>query len=146
MIFRERLWPSVWLIVAGLLLVPAVLLVFAPISMAVAIPAALGSYALFLLFLFATAPQLVVTETALRAGRAQVSREFISAVSVESRPSTKTLLTTGADARAFLLIRSWIPESVRVNIADANDPTPYWLISSRRAHQLAQSLERPRLD
>lgn len=143
-IFRERLWPSAWLIVAGLLLVPAVLLVFAPISIAVAIPAALGTYALFLVFLFATAPHLVVTETALRAGRAQVSREFIDAVSVESRASTKALLTTQADARAYLLIRSWIPESVRVSITDANDPTPYWLLSSRRAQELAQSLKQPR--
>lgn len=139
-IFRERLWPSVWLIIAGSLLIPAMLLVFAPISMTLAIPISAGSYLLFLAFLFATSPVIIVTESSLQAGRARVARHFIETVEVAGRASTKKLLSTGADARAYLLIRSWIPESVRVVINDADDSTPYWLISSRRARQLAEAL------
>lgn len=139
-IFRERLWPSPWLTISGLLIVPAVFLVFAPISLTLAIPLSIGAYVLFLLFLLATSPHITVTETALQAGRASVSRDFIASVERQSRASTRELLTTRADARAYLMVRSWIPESVMVTLNDGNDPTPYWLLSSRRSEQLTEAL------
>jgi hypothetical protein len=46
------------------------------------------------------------------------------------------------DARAWLLLRGWIPGVVRVEVDDPQDPTPYWLVSSRRPETLAQALER----
>ena len=47
-----------------------------------------------------------------------------------------------ADARAFLLVRPYISTGVRITIDDPGDPTPYWLLSSRRAVELAAALER----
>ncbi len=35
------------------------------------------------------------------------------------------------DARAWLVIRGWISPVVKVDVLDASDPTPYWLVSTR---------------
>jgi hypothetical protein len=46
----------------------------------------------------------------------------------------------GLHADAWLLIRGWIPDVVRVELDDPQDPTPYWIISSRRADALAAAI------
>jgi hypothetical protein len=46
------------------------------------------------------------------------------------------------DARAWLLLRGWIPGVVRVELDDPADPTPYWLVSTRNPDALAQALQR----
>ncbi|MDN5854884.1 MAG: DUF3093 domain-containing protein [Actinomycetia bacterium] len=45
-----------------------------------------------------------------------------------------------ADARAYLALRPYIATSVRLDIRDENDPTPYWLISSRHPQRLADAI------
>jgi hypothetical protein len=44
------------------------------------------------------------------------------------------------DARAFLKIRPWVKPVVRIELDDDNDPTPYWLVSTRRPKELAAAL------
>ena len=45
-----------------------------------------------------------------------------------------------ADARAYLLLRPYRKRAVRVEVSDPADPTPYWLLSSRRPDDLAEVL------
>jgi len=45
-----------------------------------------------------------------------------------------------ADARAYVCQRGWVPCGVAVEIADQDDPAPYWLLSSRRPQRLAQAV------
>jgi len=139
-IYRERLWPSISLVIAGLLIIPAVMLVITPLSFLLAAPIAVGVFLLFLLFLFATSPVLEVTHDTLRAGRAQISREFITSARAETRQRTRELLSTHSDARAHLVIRSWVPRAVKISIDDSRDSTPYWLVSSRRPEVLEDAL------
>lgn len=139
-LFRERLWPTPWLFVAGLLFIPAVLLMLAPISVPLAIPASAVVYLLFCAFLFATSPVLTVTPDSLQAGRATIARSFIGSAQPLSAEKTKKLLSFESDARAHLVIRSWIARSVQVEITDKNDPTPYWLLSTRKPEELAEVL------
>jgi hypothetical protein len=56
-----------------------------------------------------------------------------------------TRLTAGrdADARAYLLLRPYLKRSVRVEITDPADPTPYWLVATRHPTQLAAALTTP---
>jgi hypothetical protein len=44
------------------------------------------------------------------------------------------------DARAYLCIRGWLPAGARVILDDPEDPTPYWLVSSRRPEALARAV------
>jgi hypothetical protein len=51
-------------------------------------------------------------------------------------------LTRGRDAdpAAYLALRFWQPRGVKIGVRDQRDATPYWLISSKKANDLAQVL------
>jgi hypothetical protein len=56
------------------------------------------------------------------------------------------VLGVGADPLAFVVQRPWVPGAVQVLLNDPADPTPYWVISSRRPTQLAAALLAARQD
>ena len=41
---------------------------------------------------------------------------------------------------AFVVHRPWLPGAVKVSLADPADPTPYWIVSSRRPAGLAAAI------
>lgn len=56
----------------------------------------------------------------------------------------RLLLGAGADPLAFVVQRPWIKGAVQVVLDDPDDPTPYWLISTRSPERLtAAVLSRP---
>ena len=76
----------------------------------------------------------------LRVGRASIDHAHIGAVEPLHRAEYRLKLGTGADARGYLVTRPYIDRGVLVPIADDSDPTPYWLVSSRRPDALAAAL------
>lgn len=52
--------------------------------------------------------------------------------------------TYKADTRAFLLLRSYIPRALRVEVTDPDDPTPYLYLSTREPERLAAALKTAR--
>ena len=53
---------------------------------------------------------------------------------------TRRVAGPEADARAYLLLRPYLKRAVRVEIADTDDPAPYWLLSSRHPEELARAV------
>ncbi|MGW2252700.1 DUF3093 domain-containing protein [Kitasatospora sp. NPDC001660] len=49
-----------------------------------------------------------------------------------------------ADPRAFMLLRSYVPTALRVEVTDPTDPTPYLYLSTRSPMKLAEALEEAR--
>lgn len=81
-----------------------------------------------------------VSDGALRVGRNTVESEWIGEVEALDRADSAHALSAGADTSDLLLTRPYIGELVRVRIADAADPHAHWLVSSRRADELAEAL------
>jgi Protein of unknown function (DUF3093) len=48
--------------------------------------------------------------------------------------------TYKADTRAYMLLRSYVPTAVRVEVTDPEDPTPYVYLSTREPERLAAAL------
>lgn len=84
--------------------------------------------------------KIVVTDTWLHAGRARIERRHLGAVVPLDPEQMRAAAGRDASARAYLLLRPYIATGVRVDIEDPQDPTPYWLLSSRRAAALATAL------
>ncbi|GGO91101.1 membrane protein [Nocardioides phosphati] len=76
----------------------------------------------------------------LRAGRAHVPLSYVGDVMPLDKEQTRLLAGRDANARAHLAMRPYVKRSVRVAITDPADPTPYWLVSTRRPKQLAAAL------
>ncbi|HEY5222904.1 MAG TPA: DUF3093 domain-containing protein [Microbacteriaceae bacterium] len=139
-LYRERLWPAPWLFISTALIIPACILVFAPINMTVGIVLAVVLYAVCVWMLLTSAATIQVTDETFSAGRARIERSMIGdALAFDGDEAT---LQRGQklDARAWLLIRGWVKPVVKVALLDINDPTPYWLISTRRPSELVRVL------
>lgn len=138
--YRERLWPGPWTFAATLLLIPAGLLVFLPIDTTIGVVAAVALFAIAIVILIATTPTLLVTDREFVAGRARLPLDAIG--SVEAITGQDAVLARGRelDARAWLLLRGWVRDVVRVEVTDPADPVPYWLVSTRNAERLAEAL------
>jgi hypothetical protein len=140
--YRERLWPSpaIWALVPANALVLTV--VFLPVGPAAATAGAVvGALATLLLLLRSTAT-LQVADGVLTAGRAQIPIGLLGPAEPLDPDRMRRATGPGLDARAYLLLRGWLRSGVRVPVQDPQDPTPYWLLSSRRPDQLAAAISR----
>jgi len=138
--FREKLYPSAWIFIATALVIPASLLVFLPINVIAGAAVAIGLYGAIVVLLIATTPTVEVGAGELRAGRARLPLAVVAGTRAAHGPDAVHERGIGLHADAWLLIRGWIPDVVRVDLADPDDPTPYWIISSRRADALAAAI------
>ena len=84
--------------------------------------------------------RVTVRDGVLTAGRARISVEHVGAVEALDADATHRLAGRDADARAYLLLRPYLRRAVRIAIVDPADPTPYWLVSTRRPVRLAAAL------
>ncbi len=138
--YREKLWASPAPYVATALVIPASILVFAPISMLAGIIIAACLYAACVLTLVLTSPVVEVKDGMVTAGKASIATDLVGeAAAFEDAEAT---LERGRrlDARAWLLIRGWVGPVVRIPIEDATDPAPYWLVSTRHPQKLAAAI------
>jgi hypothetical protein len=140
--YRERLWPAWWIFLATALVIPASLLVFLPISPLAGVVSAIVLYVGIVVVLLTTTPVIEVDERMLRVGRARIERSFVGTVTAHTGEDAFAERGPRLDARAWLALRGWLPAVVRIEIVDPADPTPYWLVSSRRPRELATALER----
>src|SRR5690349_1676368 len=82
-----------------------------------------------------------VADGELRAGRAHLPLQYVGAVTPLDKEQTRLLAGRDANARAYLAMRPYVKRAVRIDVADAADPTPYWLVSTRKPKQLAAALD-----
>lgn len=52
----------------------------------------------------------------------------------------REVLGVGSDPLAFVVQRPWVGGAVQVVLADPDDPTPYWVVSSRHPVELAAAV------
>lgn len=125
-------------------------LLFLTASLSIAIEAALGNkWALIsflvqvLLLLWASTSTPLKIEfdgENLEVGRARISRNFIEDISALSHTEMALIRGRDADPRCWMALRFWIPTGVKVDINDPADPTPYWLVSIKKAAALAAAI------
>lgn len=141
--YRERQWPSrgAWLLAP----MGAVLIALAvwPLSSRGATAIGIVVAATLCLLLARTADPVAVVAAprpGLQAGRAFLPAAAIGRVAALDVEATRHVLGPGADARAHLAHRGWIRTAVRVDVVDPRDPTPYWVVSTRRPADLASAI------
>jgi len=74
------------------------------------------------------------------AGRAHIALAHLGTVEALDADQTRAAAGVDADARAYLLLRPYLKRAVRVPILDPSDPTPYWLVSTRRPQAIAAAI------
>lgn len=84
--------------------------------------------------------RIEVRPDGLTAGKATLPAAALGRARALNAEAARALQTHQADARAFLLLRSYVRTAVRVENVDPADPTPYLYLSSRRPDELAAAV------
>ena len=142
---RERLGPSLWILVAAALAAPMVALVLTPVDTTVALVIGVAVGVLLVGILIAAAPVVEVRDGELRAGRAHIGVEFLGEPAVHAGDEARHARGAGLDPRSWHLIRGGIDGVVVIPVTDADDPTTAWVISSRTPDRLAAAVRRARI-
>ncbi len=141
-IFREIIRPPFWLalfIYAMLFsLVAAIWAAFTnQITLAAAIAALLGGA----LILIKMKEEITIDANELRIGAAHIERKYLGEVTLLPRAEFLKARTRDIDPAAHLALIFWVSEGLRISVVDSRDPTPYWLISTRKGAELKKILE-----
>ena len=139
-LYNEKLWPNVWIWLVAAGLSGAGILVFAPISLAAGLTAAVVLFVIIAVLLVLSTPAITVTGSTLRVGRATIERRFVGTASAFRAAEATAERGTRLNGLAFLCIRGWIDPVVRIEITDPSDRTPYWLTSTRHPDRLLAAL------
>jgi hypothetical protein len=138
--FDEALWPGAvgWLAVPFFALTLGAALL--PVDAVLATVSGLVVLVVGIAVLVATTPRVRVVGGELHAGGAHVPVGLLREPRALDAATLRHELGPGLDARAFLCHRGWVRTAVRAELDDPADPTPYWVISSRRPDALVAAL------
>jgi len=140
-IFKEVLRPPIWVLA---------FIYFLLLSLVIAIWAAFGALLTIYVFAIATIAMIYlaykmrstisINSDELRIDKAHIERKYLGEVTILDSPQMRLLRTRDADPAAFLAIKFWTPTGVKIEVKDPRDPTPYWLITSKRGEEIAALL------
>ncbi len=139
-VYRERLWPGVGGWVAVVAAGAAVGVVAAPLGdrlVWVVGPVAIAAAVALAWWL---TPVVEVSGGELRAGQAHLPLALLGPARQLADEELRAALGPDLDARAHVCLRGWIRTAVRVELEDPADPTPYWIVSTRRPAALLAAL------
>ena len=143
MIFKEVLRPPIWVLA---------FIYFLLLSLVIAFWAAFDNRVAFVTFLMATIASIYIAIAMrstisidgqeLRIDQAHIEVKYLGGVEKLTSPQLRLLRTRDADPAAFLAIKFWLSTGVKITISDPRDPTPYWLVTSKRGEEIAALLNK----
>jgi hypothetical protein len=142
--YRERLSPSLWVIVSAAVIAPMAALVVTPIDTTLALLAGVVGGVAIVALLVAASPTLEVRDGELRAGRAHIDVALTGEVTVLSGEEARLARGPALHPRSWHLIRGGIDPVAIVEITDPDDPAPSWVLSTRTPDRLAGAIRRAR--
>ncbi len=140
--FAERLTiPALWWLLVGLFAGS----LFVAIGFYLGLAWGIGAAGVILIiivpiFLGYGSAELLVLPDRFQAGRASIEWRYITDVKALSATETRARRGRDADARAWLLVRPYLPRSVEISLDDPDDPAPYWLVATRHPRRLSEAL------
>ena len=84
--------------------------------------------------------EVSVDDAGLHVGHALLEWEYLGAVEKLDAEGLTRVAGVDADVRAYDVIRPYLHEAVRVQVQDAADPHPYWLVGTRHPAALTAAL------
>jgi hypothetical protein len=138
--YRERLSPSLWLLVTVALTGPVASLIFVPVSPTFALVFGVLATPLFVAIFIVLAPAVRVDGSILRSGRAHIDTRFLGEPIALTGEAARAARGPELPGRGWHLIRGGIDGVVVVPNIDPDDPVDTWTISTRTPDRLAAAI------
>lgn len=88
--------------------------------------------------------RLEVADGELRIDDAHIPLRFLASAEPLDAAARHRALGHELHPLAFVVQRPWVPSAVLIVLDDSDDPTPYWVISTRHPERLLEVLGLPR--
>lgn len=140
--FKEVIRPPFWLIsFLYFMLFSIVLAMWAALGNTAAINAFAITLVLGAVIIHLGTSTIIVDEEELRIKKAHIPIKYLGECTIIDKRNFSFARTRGADPAAYFATTFWISQGITVKVNDERDPTPYWLISTRRASELVEALK-----
>lgn len=140
--FKEVIRPPFWLIsFLYFMLFSIVLAIWAALGNIAAINAFAITLVLGALIIHFATSTIIVDEEELRIKRAHIPIKYLGECTIIDKGNFSRARTRDADPAAYFATAFWLSQGLTVKVLDERDPTPYWLISTRKAGELERALK-----
>ncbi|MFE7889326.1 DUF3093 domain-containing protein [Streptomyces sp. NPDC057412] len=140
-IYDERLTaPKTWWVLAALFGISLALVFFPYGPVAALIALAIGTCLAGMYVSAQGSTRIRVTGDTLFVADARIPLKDLGQPEALHGEEARAWRTYKADLRAFMVMRSFLPNAVRVEVLDPDDPTPYLYLSTRTPDLLAKAL------
>ncbi|MEJ1087452.1 DUF3093 family protein [Microbacterium sp. Mu-80] len=143
-IYRERLTPSLWMLVVIALAGPMVSLVFAPIDSGFALILGVVVSLVLVALSITLSPILRVRGTVLHVGRAYIDARWLGEPVEFTGDEARARRTRDIARDGWHFLRGGIDGLVIVPVTDPADPMNSWTISTRTPDRLAAAIRAAR--
>ena len=141
MIFKEVLRPPIWVLAyIYFLLFSLVIAIWAAFDNTVALFAFVAATVAIVYIAIAMRSTITFDGKELSIDRAHIDIKYLGEAAILDSPAMRLLRTRDADPAAYLAIKFWIPTGLKITVVDPRDPTPYWLVTSKRGEEIAALL------
>ncbi len=141
-LYKERVLPNFGTFAAVFALLPSIAIISEPfdirIGLAVGVVVVITIWTLLIL----RAPTIELSQLELRVGRVGIFRNLIGEAEVISKDRIFLERGPNLDPGAHKVFQGSVKTAIKIAILDPEDPTPYWLISTRKPDKLAELLEK----
>ena len=140
-VFQERLWPSPGQWVFAFIMTSSLGIAYgraygADLGIVVGIAATL----VVAIGLVVNAPLIQIDELNFRVGRARLPLQYVGKTQKLDAEQSRRARSTDANSNAHFQLRGGIKHTVIVEVTDAQDPHPYWQVSTRKPDVLIAAL------
>ena len=139
-IYREFLWPSVNTFLAIAIVGPTFWLTIYPWNHVIGVWVGAVASAGLVALVLGRAKTIEVTDAELRVGNVRIPRAELGGA--EALEGEQARLERGPQLhpRAYMVLRGTSQKLVKIEVRSAQDPTPYWLFSSRHPGRVVAAL------
>jgi hypothetical protein len=139
-LYRERVRPNLGTFASIAVLLPAVTLVSEPFDFRIGLIVGSALVVGIWLALYFLAPVIEVGEENLRVGAAQIPRKLLGPTSEIYKDTIFHERGPGLDPSSYKVFQGTVKTAIKIAIEDPEDPTPYWIVSTRKPAELATVL------
>jgi hypothetical protein len=141
-LYTERVVPNFGTFAAVFVLLPSIVIIAEPFDLVIGL--VIGSVAVSIIWalLFFRAPRISVTNKELTVARVTISRDLIGEPLAIGKHEIFAERGPNLDPAAHKVFQGSLKTAVKIPIIDPDDPTPYWLVSTRNPGKLVELLRK----
>jgi hypothetical protein len=140
--YSERVTPKWTSFMPLTLVLPTFWLTLAPINAIAGLALGVFSTVAVASSMWANSAKILVSGSRVQIGKASIEAKFIGVCEEVPFATRFAQRVPNLDPRAYLRLQNSRKGLVKLQIVDKNDPTPYWVVSTKHPEQLIEAIEK----